>query len=55
VKNGCNSRILCVNISDDSVIIEEPEEVFYRIGFGGRVFVAYHGSTELINVEVELA
>jgi aldehyde:ferredoxin oxidoreductase len=38
---GCNRRILRVDLSKENVIVEEPEEVFYRRYFGGRGLIAY--------------
>ena len=42
MKNGCNGRILRVNLSDGNIMVEEPEEDFYRIYFGGWGFVAHY-------------
>jgi len=42
MENGCNGRILRVNLSDSSIMVEEPEEDFYRTYFGGWGFVAYY-------------
>jgi aldehyde:ferredoxin oxidoreductase len=47
VKNGCNGRILRVNLSDSSIMVEQPEEDFYRTYFGGWGFVAYYLLKEL--------
>jgi len=38
---GCNRRILRVDLSKEKVIVEEPEEIFYRRYFGGRGLIAY--------------
>ena len=44
MKNGCNGRILRVNLSPDKtrIRVEEPKEDFYRTYFGGWGFVAYY-------------
>ena len=42
MKNGCNGKILRVNLSNNSIMVEEPEEDFYRTYFGGWGFVAYY-------------
>lgn len=42
MKNGCNGRILRVNLSRNEIQVEEPQEDFYRTYFGGWGFVAYY-------------
>ena len=44
---GCNRRILRVDLSKESVRLEEPEDVFYRRYFGGRGLIAYFLLREL--------
>jgi len=42
MNNGCNGKILRVNLSSSDISVEEPEEDFYRTYFGGWGFVAYY-------------
>ena len=42
MRNGCNGRILRVNLSSRDIQVEEPEEDLYRTYFGGWGFVAYY-------------
>ena len=42
MNNGCNGRILRVNLSRNEIQVEEPQEDFYRTYFGGWGFVAYY-------------
>jgi len=42
MKNGCNGRILRVNLSRSDIQVEEPGEDFYRTYFGGWGLVAYY-------------
>ena len=42
MNNGCNGRILRVDLSHRDIRVEEPEEDFYRTYFGGWGFVAYY-------------
>ena len=42
MNNGCNGKILRVDLSRDHIQVEEPEEEFYRTYFGGWGFVAYY-------------
>ncbi|MFW9950834.1 MAG: aldehyde ferredoxin oxidoreductase family protein, partial [Candidatus Thorarchaeota archaeon] len=47
MKFGYNYRILRVNLSDYSSLIEEPDEIFYRTYLGGEGFIAYYLLKEL--------
>jgi len=40
--NGCNGKILRVDLSQGEFRTEEPDEAFYRTYFGGWGFVAYY-------------
>ena len=42
MNNGCNGKILRVNLSHGDIQVEEPGEDFYRTYFGGWGFVAYY-------------
>jgi aldehyde:ferredoxin oxidoreductase len=42
MNNGCNGKILRVDLSSGTVSTEEPEEEFYRTYFGGWGFIAYY-------------
>ena len=44
---GYNGKILRVNLSDEQVTVETPEEKFYRMYLGGEGFVAYYLLKEL--------
>ncbi len=44
---GYSGRILRVNLSNDTVTVDEPEENFYRRYFGGRGLIVYHLLKEL--------
>ncbi|MBS7653713.1 aldehyde ferredoxin oxidoreductase family protein [Candidatus Bathyarchaeota archaeon] len=39
---GYNGRVLRVNLSDERITIEKPDEKFYRMYLGGEGFVAYY-------------
>jgi aldehyde:ferredoxin oxidoreductase len=39
---GYNGRVLRVNLSNESVTIENPDEKFYRMYLGGEGFIAYY-------------
>ena len=39
---GYLGKILRVNLSSESIRVEEPNDVFYRRYFGGRAVIAYH-------------
>jgi len=38
---GYNGRVLRVNLSKNSIWVEEPDESFYRKYMGGRAVAAY--------------
>jgi len=42
MRNGCNGRILRVDLSRNYIGVEEPKEDFYRTYFGGWGLVAYY-------------
>ena len=42
MNNGCNGKILRVNLSQGDIQVEEPGEDFYRTYFGGWGLVAYY-------------
>ena len=44
---GYNGKILRVNLSDNSISTEEPDEKFYRRYFGGTAFAGYYLLKEL--------
>ncbi|MBA7477343.1 hypothetical protein ES705_17023 [subsurface metagenome] len=44
---GYSGKILRVNLSNDKISIEHPEEIFYRKYIGGEGFVAYYLLKEL--------
>ena len=44
---GYSDKILRVNLSNDKISIEHPEEIFYRKYIGGEGFVAYYLLKEL--------
>jgi aldehyde:ferredoxin oxidoreductase len=44
---GYSNKILRVNLSNDKISIEHPEEIFYRKYIGGEGFVAYYLLKEL--------
>jgi len=44
---GYSNKILRVNLSNDKISIENPEEIFYRKYIGGEGFVAYYLLKEL--------
>jgi len=44
---GYNGQILRVNLSKNSVSIEQPDENFYRMYLGGRGLIAYYLLKEL--------
>ena len=44
---GYSEKILRVNLSNDKISIEHPEEIFYRKYIGGEGFVAYYLLKEL--------
>lgn len=45
--NGYNGKILRVNLSDGTISVDEPDELFYRRYFGGRCFISYFLLKEL--------
>jgi aldehyde:ferredoxin oxidoreductase len=44
---GYNQKVLRVDLTNDSISTEEPDEKFYRMYFGGRGFVASYLLREL--------
>jgi len=44
---GYSNKILRINLSNDKISIENPEEIFYRKYIGGEGFVAYYLLKEL--------
>ena len=44
---GYNGKILRVNLSNKAVVVEEPEENFYRCYFGGKGLISYYLLREL--------
>ncbi|MDP6779968.1 MAG: aldehyde ferredoxin oxidoreductase N-terminal domain-containing protein, partial [Candidatus Latescibacteria bacterium] len=42
MNNGCNGKILRVNLTSGEIGVDEPGEDFYRAYFGGWGFVAYY-------------
>lgn len=44
---GYNGKILCVNLSEDKLLIEEPSENFYRKYIGGWGIISYYLLKEL--------
>ena len=42
MNNGCNGKILRVNLTSSSIQVDEPGEDFYKTYFGGWGFVAYY-------------
>ncbi len=47
MKFGYSGKILRVNLSNDKISVENPEEIFYRKYIGGEGFVAYYLLKEL--------
>jgi aldehyde:ferredoxin oxidoreductase len=47
VPHGYRGKVLRVNLSRESIKIEEPDDVYYRRYFGGRAVIAYHLLHEL--------
>src|SRR3989304_10345043 len=45
--NGYWRKVLRVDLSNRSISVDEPDDVFYRRHFGGAGFVAYHLLKEL--------
>jgi len=39
--NGCNGKILRVNLTNATTSVDEPDESFYRYYFGGRALISY--------------
>ena len=39
---GYHGRILRVNLTEGTITVETPDDVFYRRYLGGAGFVAYH-------------
>lgn len=44
---GYNGKILRVNLSSQEMVVEEPDDVFYRRYMGGRGFIGYYLLKEL--------
>ncbi len=44
---GFNGKLLRVNLSSRTILVEEPDESFYRSYFGGTNFIAYYLMKEL--------
>lgn len=44
---GYNGKILRANLSDGTISVDEPDELFYRRYFGGRGFISYFLLKEL--------
>ena len=44
---GCNGKILRVNLTENNVSVETPDESFYRKYIGGAGFVSYFLLKEL--------